>query len=91
MKSYVVIKSRNLDTLIYLLILTLAPGMEVYFCLKTNKCGYVKWNHTATVQQSSFFFSFILLQSSRKPQEMLMMKKMCDVKKANNNTANEFH
>lgn len=56
MKSYVVIKSRNLDTLIYLLILTLAPGMEVYFCLKTNKCGYVKWNHTATVQQSSFFF-----------------------------------
>lgn len=81
---FVVIKSRNLDTLIYLLILTLVPRME------TNKYGYVKWNHTATVQQSSFF-SFILLQSNRKLQEMLMMKKMCDVEKANNNTANEFH
>lgn len=66
MKSYVVIKSRNLDTLIYLLILTLAPGMEVYFCLKTNKCGYVKWNHTATVQQSSFFFFFHFASKQQK-------------------------
>lgn len=46
---------------------------------------------TQPQSSSPVFFSFILLQSNRKLQEMLMMKKMCDVEKANNNTANEFH